>query len=352
MNTFSCLGLTEDYYNGYVHSIIEDLIPEEDVETAIENKTLEIKVYNSSLDSQVEQRLKNRIYKKGYFTHIKFNYINQKALKQPIEDSNGAYNNSTPTTEILPSGVIYTSPIADPKWPKFSVGYQYHFRNIYGRNIFSLSFGENLALWRHKNKELTYELGVQAGLFGLMDISKNPTTLVNSDYFVGFGVSFVHKKNWQNLIQISHLSSHLGDELLLSNSKLASKRINLSYETLKWLTAYKFDNIRPYIGLGYMVHRDPSNIKPITIEGGCDYISKDSFIFNTTRYVFGIHTHAWEENNYKPSINLRTGLQFENPIWQGRYLQFLIDYSHGKSRHGQFYKRNEHYLGLLVALSS
>ena len=37
---------------------------------------------------------------------------------------------SQPSHEILPSDVIYDPPIADPKWPKFSVGYQKHFKNI------------------------------------------------------------------------------------------------------------------------------------------------------------------------------------------------------------------------------
>lgn len=90
-----------------------------------------------------------------------------------------------------------------------------------------------------------------------MDISSNPTRLINSDYFVGLGFSLVKSKKWENIFQVSHLSSHLGDELIVSNPSLTRKRINLNYETVKWITAYKINDFRPYIGAGYIVHRDP-----------------------------------------------------------------------------------------------
>jgi hypothetical protein len=33
-------------------------------------------------------------------------------------------------------------------------------------------------------------------------------------------------------------------------------------------------------------------------------------------------------------------------------MQFLIEYSQGKSRHGQFYAKKEHYIGFRVAFSN
>jgi len=97
-----------------------------------------------------------------------------------------------------------------------------------------------------------------------MDIGRSTTRLINSDYFVGAGVSFVYDRRWQNLIQISHQSCHLGDEFLISKPSYLRKRINLSHEAIKWYTAYKFDSFRPYIGFGYLFDRDPSYVKPFT----------------------------------------------------------------------------------------
>ncbi len=342
---------SNDYYLGYARSITDDAIPEEDVHLTITNHILYLTIKGDPLDIHVEQRLRERLLRTKYFQTIKIHYedkINtpEMTLPKPVEEEKPGLD------EPMPSGTIYNAPIADPKWPRFSVGYQNHFKKNHGKSIYSLSFGENLALFRHKNNSEIYELGIQAGLFGAMDISSNPTTLINSDYFVGIGLSIVRSKKWQNMIQFSHLSSHLGDELIVKDPTITKKRINLSYETLKWLTAYKFNSLRPYLSIGYIIHRDPSTIKPLTFEGGFDYISEDKFIFHTTRAVAGAHIHSWEENKFKPTLNVRAGLQLENPVWQGRLLQGLIDYSYGKSRHGQFYKQKEHYIGVLISLSS
>lgn len=101
-----------------------------------------------------------------------------------------------------------------------------------------------------------------------------------------------------------------------------------------------------------MISRDPSYIKPFSFEAGCDYLSKDKFLFETTRYVFGIYGHFWQQNHYNPTLNVRTGLQLENPIWRGRFLQCLIEYTSGPSRNGQFFSKKERYIGILVALAS
>lgn len=342
---------SKDYYLGYVRSITDDAIPEENVDLKITHHHLYLTIHSEPLDIHVEQRLKERILRSNYFKDIHIQYQNREqapdtTLPLPVAPEKPGVN------ELMPSGTSYNAPIGDPKWPRFSVGYQNHFKKTPVHNMYFLSFGENLALYRHKNNSLIYELGIQAGLFGAMDISSNPTRLINSDYFVGIGLSIVKNKKWQNMVQFSHLSSHLGDELLVSTPHLTKKRINLSYETLKWLSAYKFNSLRPYAGIGYIVHRDPSSLKPLTFEGGLDYISEEKFIFHTTRAVAGLHVHSWEENKFKPTLNIRTGLQLENPVWQGRLLQGLIDYSYGKSRHGQFYKQKEHYIGVLISLSS
>jgi hypothetical protein len=205
---------------------------------------------------------------------------------------------------------------------------------------------------RYKTDGWSYGLGLQAGVFGLIDVDSSPSRLINSDYFVGGGLSLVYDKKWQNLFQFSHLSSHLGDEFLISKPAYVNNRVNLSYEAFKWFTAYKFTSLRPYIGFGYLVHRDPSTIKPFTIETGLDYISKKSFLFDTTHYVLGIHAHFWRQNNFKPSFNIRTGIKLEDSVWRGRHMQLLIEYSQGQSRHGQFYKKREQYIGFLVAFSN
>jgi hypothetical protein len=335
--------------------VIEEFLPEEEIKYTIKGDQLNLTLIGKELDRQTQERLINRLGASPHFSKVNLTY----SADESISESKNRYHSPTVKTskattklETLPSGVIYDSPIADPKWPKFSVGYQKHFRNTYGKDIFKLSFGENLALLRYRTPKLTYELGVQAGLFGLMNFSSSPSKLINSDYFVGLGFSVVYDKSWQNLFQFSHLSSHLGDELLVSDPSYLKKRVNLSYEAIKWYTAYRFNSLRPYLGFGYLIDRDPSDMKPFTLEAGLDYISASKILWDKARYVFGIHTFFWEENKFKPSLNISTGIQLDNPVWKGRYIQVLLDFSHGNSRHGQFYKKKESYVGLSISISS
>jgi hypothetical protein len=347
-----CYGHTDDYIMGYTTSIIHELAPNETIEIHLDNKNLNLIVKHKDLDPVIKAKLLNRLNESSLFDHIEISSDHSSLPGTAPKGCPVKMHEKQSSLKILPPGAIYDSPIADPKWPKFSAGYQKHFKNIYGKKIFNLSFGENLSLLRYKQNQWQYELGVQAGLFGIMDIHSFPTKLINSDYFIGVGLSVNYDKAWQNLFQVSHLSSHLGDEFLISRPDYLNRRINLSYETLKWFTAYKINSFRPYIAFGYLVHRDPSYIKPFTLEAGVDFISEEAFLFNSTRFVGGLHTHFWSQNNFKSSLNVRTGLQLGSPVWRGRHLQFLIDYSVGKSRHGQFFNKNENYIGLMIAVSN
>lgn len=347
-----CYSYSQDYEIGYVSCIINGLIPEEKVNFYIKNKELHITLLERELEPSTKEKLIKSLERTNFFQKIHITLgRSETALQGPEEGSALTSHASHSTFELLPEGVIFDTPIADPRWPRFSAGYARHLNKIYGKDVFNLSFGENFSLTRYKTDGWAYELGLQAGLTGLMDIGSSPTRLINSDYFIGAGLSFVYNRKWQNLIQFSHLSSHLGDEFLISRPNYIRKRVNLSYEAFKWFTAYKFNSLRSYIGFGYLIDRDPSTLKPFTLEGGIDYLSENKFLYDTTRYVFGGYTHLWSQNNFKPSLSIRSGLQLENPIWGGRHLQFLIDYSQGKSRHGQFYKKNEQYVGFIIAVS-
>ena len=342
---------TPEYLKGYIHAIIDELLPEEEVTYGINSKMATITILNKSLSFQEEEKLKERINKTNLFSNVIVTYQNYSPSTATTADATVS-RPATAVDELLPNGVIYDAPIADQKWPKFLVGYQKHFRNNYGTDIFKLSFGENLALFRSKSQYWTYEVGIQAGLFGIMDFSSKPSRLINSDYFVGLGFSLMYNDKWQNLFQLSHQSSHLGDEFLISKPAYLNKRINLSYETLKWYTAYKFEMFRPYLGIGYLIDKDPSYLKSLTCEIGLDYISKTKFFWDKTNFVFGIHSFFWQENRFNPTINVSTGLQLDTPVWKGRSIRLLLDYGHGPSQQGQLYVKKENYVGLSISISS
>lgn len=256
--------------------------------------------------------------------------------------------------ELLPAVNLFAAPIADPKWPKFSMGLAKDFKGRLGKQLWDFSFGENIALAKLNTDKKCYEFGVQAAIFGLMDIYSKPTRLINADYFIGLGISH-NTDDIQHLWQLSHVSSHLGDEFLLDNKNVHFKRINLSYETIKWFMRYKNVNmhriISPYISLGYILHVDPSDIKHLNVGAGLDYFSSRVIFDSSTRFVAGIHVNSWQENKFKPSINIRTGLQYERTKYCDRFIQLLLVLKQGKSQQGQFYATNIRSIGILLAFS-
>lgn len=227
------------------------------------------------------------------------------------------------------------------------------FKGNLGKSIWSFTFGENIGLVQHDYKSGKYEFGIQAATFGVMDIRSTPSRLVNADYFVALGLSH-SAGNMQHLFQFSHLSSHVGDEFLLSADGLGLQRINLSYETVKWYIRYKNpeQKFSPYAAIGYIVHVDPVGTKRLILELGGDYFSNKIVFNNSTRLVAGIHVNAWQENNFKGTVNIRAGLQYERTKYCNRYLQLLLEFKKGKSQQGQFYNRNVESVGILIAFSS
>lgn len=256
-------------------------------------------------------------------------------------------------TSFLPPKNLYDVPIADPRWPKFSTSVSKDFKGNLGKSIWGFTFGENIGLVQHDYASGKYEFGIQAATFGVMDIHSTPTRLVNSDYLVGVGLS--HSAGYiQHLFQIYHISSHVGDEFLLSSEGQQLQRINLSYEAAKWYARYKNpeQKFSPYAAIGYMVHVDPNTVKRLILEAGCDYFSNKIVFNNTTKLVAGLHVNAWQANNFKGTLNIRAGLQYERTKYCNRYLQLLLEFKKGKSQQGQFYNRNVESVGLVLAFSS
>lgn len=254
--------------------------------------------------------------------------------------------------ELLPPKNLYDAPIADPRWPKFLIGVSHDFNGNLGKTLWTFNFGEDIGLLKFGSPKYPYEFGLQAGAFGIMDISSKPTRLINTDYFVALYISHVHN-NFQHLWEINHQSSHVGDEYLLSQDGKNLTRINLSYEMIKYSIRYKSSpNFSPYAYVGYIVTADPNYIKRLDFAAGIDLYSKKIIFKDSTRVIAGAFINSWQENNYRPTVVIRAGLQYERIKYCNRFLQLLIEYTGGKSQQGQFYNTNIQQLGVLIAFSS
>ncbi len=251
-----------------------------------------------------------------------------------------------PETEssFLPRGLLFAPLHADPRWPHFSAvyrGYRTHDLSA----AFAGNFGETFSLYRHRAPlDGQWEFVIQAGVFSLFDLSAASLDLVNADYNVGVLTTY-RSGSFSGFVRLHHQSSHLGDEFLLSNPQ--TQRINLSYEEIDIKLSYEwFTWLRAYGGAGYLVHRYPSDVQPITTQWGAELTSPVSFFHGSIRPICYTDVQINERSNWAVAHSLMAGLRFDNARIGNRQLQLLAEYFAGPSPDGQFYTRHAHWFGI------
>lgn len=247
-------------------------------------------------------------------------------------------------TGLLPIGHLFQPLLADPRWPHFSAAYRYYLDNQELTHVGAVSFGETIPLWRGNSfSDSQWEAGIQAGVFALFQMDAPSKDLLNADYFASlYGVW--RRGPFSALGRVFHQSSHLGDELLV---RTRVDRVNLTYESVDLKLSYDLPwGFRVYGGGGYLFDQEPDTIKPWTAQGGLEFRSPGTFAGGHIRPVAAVDLQTREENRWHLDVSARGGIQLENVRVLERSLQLLVEYFHGNSPDGQFYKRRVDYLGL------
>lgn len=247
-------------------------------------------------------------------------------------------------SRFLPRGLLFAPLHADPRWPHFAAVYRgYRTNNL--STAFAGNFGETFSLYRHHAPfNGQWEFVLQAGVFSLFDLSAASIDLVNADYTVGV-LSAYRSGSFSGFLRLHHQSSHLGDEFLLNNSQ--TQRINLSYEEIDMKLSYEwFTWLRTYGGVGYLVHRDPSDVKPVSTELGVEWVSPVSFFNGSARPICYADFQINERSNWAIAQSLMAGLRFENARIGNRSIQLLAEYFSGPSPNGQFYTQHAQWFGI------
>ena len=249
-----------------------------------------------------------------------------------------------PEAGAFPQGHLFDALLADPRWPHFSASYQRYLDNDRFGDIASVSFGETIPFYRWKFPFAGHvEIGLQASVFAIFDMNSDSHDLINADYFVGPAVSYA-VGNFQALARVFHQSSHLGDEFLIHDRP---ERVNLSYEAVDLKLSYHFFDraLRVYAGAGYLFDQDPKSIDPWIASAGLEVRKRLSFLPGVTP-VAAVNVQARQEAHWNPEISVRAGLQFDGAKILGRRLLVMLEYFHGNSPNGQFFRKEIEYFGL------
>jgi len=247
-------------------------------------------------------------------------------------------------TGFLPVGHLFQPLLADPRWPHFSAAYRYYLDHRDFDHVGAVSFGETIPLFRgNAFADSQWEAGIQAGVFAMFEMDAPSKDLINSDYFASLFGAW-RRGSLSVLGRVFHQSSHLGDEFLL---RTRVDRVNLTYESVDLKLSYDLPwGFRVYGGGGYLFDQEPASLKPWSTQGGVEFRSPWTLAAGHIRPVAALDLQSREENKWNLDVSLRGGVQIESVRVLERNLQILLEYFHGNSPDGQFYKRRVEYVGV------
>jgi hypothetical protein len=255
----------------------------------------------------------------------------------------------TEHTEAFPIGELFKPLIADEHEPRFFASVRpYRFEDAdgssYRTTIGATGFGTSFGLWRNDAKEPGngWQLSISAAVFSQFDLEADSLDLINADYIVGFPLTFRHNRHSMR-IRFYHQSSHLGDEFLINNNP---ERINFSYEALEVLYGYEIGRWRAYLGGGYALNINPSDLERTVLTGGLEFRSGASSK-RAGQWIAGLHVESLEHRDWETNWSFKGGYEFAASR-PGQRMKILAEAYDGYTPHGQFYDSDATYYGIGV----
>lgn len=187
----------------------------------------------------------------------------------------------------------------------------------------------------------TWDLRLVSGIHSQFNIDKSSNDLLNTDFLVGFPLSY-RDGEWAARLRVMHQSSHLGDEFILSGN--APNRVNLSFEFAELLLAYHFGEFRIYAGGSHAFHRQPESLKPNVRKGGIEYIDEDS------PWLMAVHVTQHQETDWKTEFNAQAGVRVEPVLPGTTQMDIYLQAFDGPFPYGQFYTQEAEYYGISFKL--
>jgi hypothetical protein len=244
--------------------------------------------------------------------------------------------------EAFPKELVFQPLLADPRWPGFSGTLQSYFVPK-SRVIWAANFGESFPFVGNRGGD-RWQIGLQASVFTLWDLTTQSDDLINADFIVGVPYTW-RTGRWSYMARIFHQSSHLGDEFILTHKNVA--RVNISYEALDGKVSYDFDHgFRAYGGAGSMFRKYPPELKPLFGQAGVEWLGP-LFARQVLRPVAGADFQKHQQNGWGATgVSLRAGIQMQHREQGTRRMHFLVDYYQGHDPNGQFFAETVELIGL------
>lgn len=235
-----------------------------------------------------------------------------------------------------PSGLLRPL-LADPKEPRFFATYLWARSPRLAPRLGSVGFGQTFGLLHGQD----WQLGVAAGVFSEFDMQSTTTDLVNTDYLIGFPLTY-RRGAWATRLRVFHQSSHLGDGYMIHTH---AQRITLSFEAAELLLARSLSQWRVYGGGYYAFTYQPHDLRPVVLHAGAEYRQSGTALrvgrVASGRFLAGLDAQSVQDRGWRVGWSAVTGLEFgdgDNPPESGWRWSLLVKAYTGPAPYGEFFR--------------
>jgi len=254
----------------------------------------------------------------------------------------GALPSDSYCWQLLPDGLLYKSYLAGGRESR--IGSTWLHERDRGW-LWDVTLGGRVGMVRYGTTDSLdpqgWQLDIEGAAFPRLDI-KNGRDLVSTDF--RFGVPLTHRAGrWQSKFGYYHLSSHLGDEYMVSHHTF--DRINYVRDSLVLgLGFFPNPDVRLYAEAAWAFYIN-GGAEPWEFQFGVDYSPAEPTGCFPAPF-FAVNGRLREENDYGGNFTMETGLQWRGQ--SGHLLRMGAHYFIGMSDQYQFFNQFEEQIGMGV----
>jgi hypothetical protein len=250
-------------------------------------------------------------------------------------------NSSGYDWQILPQGLLYHSYLAGENESRLASQWLWdRDRGLFWNAV----LGGRVGLLRHGTHGWNgegFQFDVEGAAILRIDPCENSDPLQGTDYRCGF-VGTWRKGRWRWKAGISHVSSHLGDEFLLTNPGF--NRLNYVRDSFLVGTTFDYTPDWQFYGEVAYAANHSGGAEPLELQFGSQYSPAMPTGFHGAPFA-AINGHLRQEFNYGGSVNIEAGWAWRGAE-NGALLRAGFQHYNGPSMQWSFFRRYECLTGL------
>jgi hypothetical protein len=246
------------------------------------------------------------------------------------------------TRQWAPTGLIYHSYMAGPHEPRMGV---FTFWDGDDGAYADATLGGRIGFLKFGNCDPVHSAGWQLDFYGAaiprLDL-KNQQDLDSCDYVFGLPLTYGDER-LQFKFGYAHLSSHLGDEFIVTHPGALARRVNYVRDSLVWGTSYYPNRAwRVYGEVGWCFHPD-GGAGPWDSQFGTELSRPGPTGDHVTPFV-AVNARVRKDLDVVGDVNFQAGWLRRGIL--GQTLRYGFDYYNGKSSQSQFFREAEQQFGM------